>query len=300
MDGGGLNYTNKAEGTVKRMTDAEAQAVIELWAQRRKAEEVEATMPSALELSEALNVPQAEVEALLLEVRRSREPEAILESMAKKNSWGGNPSRNRIWAIAIISVLLATVVYAFVASAMKPNMVPLAPTPRLVAVAEDWGTTAATPPAQPLPSANAPAIVEDHSASIPAGLHVEFDGRALQGERSLDIAQNNDLTIQLQIERSIRAFVAEVSKVPLGGEDLRIDSQNLVSALLNDKSEYSGFFIWRPLTVSVGNHVTGVQIPICVNVQELVQDAVKLEQDRRIAKAASQAVEMVRGRWKGR
>ncbi len=135
----------------EHMTDEEARAVVELWAETEKERERRKSMPSVADLAEGLQVPVEEAHALLAQVRE-RQAQTTAQTQVRQRS-----TRSR-WVAMLVAALFA-VAFVLLLSLMHLKGGPegMPPQPVISGEVAPTGTTAAPTEAAPA----APPVAEE-------------------------------------------------------------------------------------------------------------------------------------------
>jgi hypothetical protein len=151
-----LELQEEQPAAPRRMSQDEAREVVELWAERRHAEDQAAAMPSVADIAEALGVTQAEVEGLLAQVRARAAAQEQARTEARLAGRRQGPSR--LWVVAGVMGALLFLLFLLRAG-MVWSVSPVATAATVSEVPPPPPAAALTPPAAPAPPAAESVII---------------------------------------------------------------------------------------------------------------------------------------------
>lgn len=263
-----VGHSNEDELT---MSPAEAQSVIELWAQRQRQDESKKAMPSVTDLSEVLSLPPEEVVKLLAQVRAT--PPTMTTARPAVD-------RRVLIPIIMISVVLwLATISAFVW----------------------WSSISSSAPAarfeEPVMGNGPPAIAgaESLGADLPAGLTLEFRGYTVIGSSSRTIPAD-------ELEGALLPILETVlnQMTPLQGSGANVtpsDLESITTALgKNSNSGVESYLEFHAFRTSVGGQDQVLMLPVALTSNDTIVKMVQAEQMRRLRVLANGAANLFRGR----
>lgn len=273
----------------ERMSPQETEAVLELWAKRQRETEALRSRATVGDLAEAMSIPQAEVAALLNEIRR--DPNRSEEMRQKRN-------RNRAWiAVGVVgSIIWLVCVIGFVGyffakkGGAGASVITAPPTAEVAMntapafVSEGGAATAAAP--APMEMAKAGGS-NDFAQQLPKGVTVNLTGYSVEGTASFTGLSEDSL------HETLQQIVYHVAK-PLStssGEQL---NESLILQAFLDSSDanvknllrFEDFKVFGP-----GGNIT-TKLPIALVSDTTLQRLVGEEQSRRLTILANQILRM--------
>jgi hypothetical protein len=154
-----------------------------------------------------------------------------------------------------------------------------------VAIATDAPAIATTTPA--------PYEAFNDNYSLPSGMKVTFDGVALRDAPTFDAGSYGNNDLQNRLEQTLGRFIASRNDYPRGGQNIEVQTDLLVDALINEKPGFERYFIWRDATVTFNGISRTIKIPVNVHDSTTTDRLVDTERRRRIAILASRAVDLI-------
>ena len=252
------------------MTPQEAEAVLEIWAKRQAEGELR-TRLNVAELAEAMNLPVADVERMLAQVRN-----APVHTPPMKKA---RPVNSLLIALAIfiwfgILFSVGYIAYQRGRADFEPALATPMPPPMEFPVFE---TVAGAAPS-PAPVA---AWDGDYLSEIPSGFRVQFKGFDATGTAS------EPLGIE-QIRRAFQTILRQIGAPPSSSPQSNLTDLQLINAIAdNDAKATGGIIKFESFVVNHGNRVFSEVIPVAMTGDSRVTTLVSEEQQKRLLALAS-------------
>lgn len=259
----------------RSLSPEEAQAVMQLWAQRRQEADAFAQAPKVADLAEAMNISPAEVEAMLRQVRMNPPSTPVVPKKIKKSTYfAAAIGIVAFWAVVLVGI------YQFGYNNARREAMFFEMGPGMPA-------TAFAPEVSPV------AVMPSTNNNLPTGLSIEFRGYRVDGAETTVAPPE---VVEAQAAARITQLVFEQTPAPASNIIPDSDTvRDTVNALQLDRKEgVAGIFRFEPMTVSGGGKSETVNIPIPLTDRHEVTDIIRSEIDRRIRIAANKAARLSR------
>ncbi len=280
MEGIAIQSGESAE--LGRMTSDEAQAVIDLWAQRQRQFEDEASKPSSAELAEALNIPNEQIWALLHEVR-TISGEKVSETVETRNSFKSRlKSSFRSWKVVLVTAILASIITYSVIDMTYG----VSEGSRAIRVIPRITGTSPAPYEGPTP------YVRASDVALPELVGVEFDSMSLVPDFTFSLDGVDANQLRMYLEQAITKFVSAQKEPALLKKPTKSVPSSVMRTLANMQGA-KGYFEFKELSIRFRDRTVATRIPICTSNSADVWKVVSEERSRLISSAARKAANLI-------